>query len=470
MAKTVITPVGVSLFTNYMDKSEVVRNYPALSKEYEAIEVQCKRLEKLSHTERPNSRYESDINHIAERIRYLWLAEAKENASAEIRTLAKIAETEQSDLEVHLLATDTVLSVVVCELTQQWLEENPILAGHKMTCHFHYNTHVVKGLQVDDAKTFKTDGFQNLLVLIQKFTKPKETIINISGGYKALVPFVTLFAQLEAIPLKYMYEDSDALIAVGNLPFNFDFTVFTDEFLAFERIKPGKSLHNLPLKEAFENDLSDPRQYQKLEDALLIFEKDGKVHLSELGQTLYKKYEQADREDGFDTSNLLGKVMEVKVFEYFQKQFPNAQSVLGKNIGKSSENDAYDIDVFLENASWVWAIEVKPQNVAVLIDESMKESKKMDTLEYKCMQGAFKHANEQFAEKKRNIAVVMYHHLKPNPYQIEKFVKLKESYQYIRWIWLRPPSNYKGNVNWPVTSDKFKEFDFQSKQWVDLSL
>ena len=68
MAKTVITPVGVSLFTNYMDKSEVVRNYPALSKEYEAIEVQCKRLEKLPHTERPNSRYESDINHIAERI------------------------------------------------------------------------------------------------------------------------------------------------------------------------------------------------------------------------------------------------------------------------------------------------------------------------------------------------------------------------------------------------------------------
>jgi CRISPR/Cas system-associated protein Csm6 len=472
MAKTIITPVGTSIFTNYMDKSKVVRDYPGLSRDYEAIDVQVGHLEDLPHEERNNSKYESDIKYIKERIKYLWLAEAKEKASAEIHTLAKIAEaeTEQTKLEVHLLATDTVLSVVACELIQEWLKDTKVLKNCAIDCHFHINTHIVNGLQIKKADIFKTEGFQNLLILIQKYSKPKDkdTIINISGGYKAIVPFVTLFAQLGEIPLKYIYEDSDELITVGNLPFNFDFTFFTDEYVAFEDIKPGKDVKNLPSKTAFIKNLSSEDKYNQLEDALLIFEKENKIHLTELGKILYKRYETIDEDDGFDTANLLGKVMEIQVFEFFQKKFSTV--VLGKPIGESKEGDAYDLDVFLETDDLIWAIEVKTQNVSVLMGEDMKEQKKKTTIEYKCREGAFKHAHEEYAQKQRNIAVFMYHHLEPNKFQIENFIKLQKYYDYIRWIWLKPPDNYKGNVNWSATCDKFKEFNFQSQKWEDFKL
>jgi len=35
-----------------------------------------------------------------------------------------------------------------------------------------------------------------------------ETVLNISGGYKAIVPIITLIRQLEEVPLLYNYETS----------------------------------------------------------------------------------------------------------------------------------------------------------------------------------------------------------------------------------------------------------------------
>jgi len=227
MGIRVITTVGTSLFSNYMDKDNVVRKYAALSKEYEGIAPQFRNLEYLSAKETTNSRYTSDINYITGIIEDLWLPFAKKKASAEIETLYKIAEEEKKDLDIYLLATDTVLSVVACELIKEWFDKNPSANEHKnkITCIFDSNTCVAEGLQIHDAQRFETVGFHNLLRIIQKYLSEDNNILNISGGYKAIIPYVTLFAQLENIPLKYMYEDSESLITVGNLPFSLDWAI-----------------------------------------------------------------------------------------------------------------------------------------------------------------------------------------------------------------------------------------------------
>ncbi|MDZ4681671.1 MAG: hypothetical protein SGI94_14610 [Saprospiraceae bacterium] len=474
MTKRIITTVGASLFTNYRDKDRVVRKYSELSGEYRAIDTQYKNLEKLDHKKRQDTKYDSEIGYIKETIEYLWLPFACEKSCAELQTLAKIAEENPGiELEVYLLATDTVVSIVACELIKGWLDRGNIPSVRKCVFHSDANatdTTVVKGLQVEDARQFKMEGFSNLLKIMQKFATPEQTIFNISGGYKALIPYLTLYAQLEGIPLKYMYEESEELVTVGNLPFGFDFFLFTDEYLAFEMINPEKTFQNLPTKPEFIKNLSDPESFQQFKDNSLIIENEDKIQLSLLGNMLYKKYEAIQKEDGFSTSNLLGKVMEVKVFEFFQAQYPDAKTILGKNIGKSPGGHAYDMDVWVETGDMIWALEIKPQNVDVLVKESMKDAKKKETLEYKCAAGAFFHTQKLYEDKNLNLAIVMYHRIKPHPFQVEAFRQLKEKYDYIRWIWLEPNPKYKGNVNWSVTLDRLKEFNFKTSEWEVFNL
>ena len=82
------------------------------------------------------------------------------------------------------------------------------------------------------------------------------------------------------------------------------------------------------------------------------------VFLSPLGEILYKAYEDSLEEDGFNMSNLVGKIMELKVFEYFKNRFPKKTVVLGHKVGKSPVGDAYDLDVTVKDGSSLfWGIE-----------------------------------------------------------------------------------------------------------------
>ena len=58
---------------------------------------------------------------------------------------------------------------------------------------------------------------------------------------KAVIPFMTLYAQLKNIELRYMYEESDNLVKVGNLPIQFDWAVgeLYHDFLCEEEIRLG---------------------------------------------------------------------------------------------------------------------------------------------------------------------------------------------------------------------------------------
>jgi len=90
--------------------------------------------------------------------------------------------------------------------------------------------YVVKDLRVESHKDYEK-GFFNLIELLDKLSKSskkeeKDLIFNVTGGYKALIPVMTLYAQIERIPLNYLYESHDGkedpLISLSHLPFHFD--------------------------------------------------------------------------------------------------------------------------------------------------------------------------------------------------------------------------------------------------------
>ncbi len=206
--------------------------------------------------------------------------------------------------------------MIACELIKEWLDTNTEMSGHKITkCIFNDNltapdTTIVKDLQIKDADKFTNEGFQNLLAIIKKYTvkdknsEENNVFLNISGGYKALIPFLTLLAQLKEIPLKYMYEDSDQLITVGNLPFSFDWAKAERYYLL---LADGK--------EYFTNNqhLNDDEAKILIEECETMGLISGKT-ITELGKIFisYVSDELAV------SKNSLGFFMEYKLIEYFQ--------------------------------------------------------------------------------------------------------------------------------------------------------
>lgn len=223
----VITTVGTSLFTNY--KKKETRDLQEFEDNYCEIDTAFDNLEKnsMSASDITNDKFEVEIDHIKTVIKRDWLLAKRCEASAEIKSLIEIAK-EEGDLEVVLLATDTVLSVLACTLICEWFNQTyPSVKVEKepnITCLFVQEQHVITGLQVKDADTFKSKGFQKLLELLKEHSN-KKTIFNISGGYKAIIPFMTLYGQLKNIELRYIYEDSSDLISITKLPIDLDWAI-----------------------------------------------------------------------------------------------------------------------------------------------------------------------------------------------------------------------------------------------------
>lgn len=202
----VITPVGTSLITNYQEQE----------KEGDDIKHIVEKLK-----DRPASEYDCQ-GHITQgriaRVRgplSTYIHQRKEDSCAEIGSTLKIKELFADDeLDLYLLASDTLLSVVCAELIQQNFNQEQIRVVFNRN-----EDHIVKDLQVKDSHRFRT-GLTNLLVRMEKAIGGNfnYTIINITGGFKATLPFLTIYAQLHKLPCFYLFEESNALLEIPILP------------------------------------------------------------------------------------------------------------------------------------------------------------------------------------------------------------------------------------------------------------
>ncbi len=286
--KKIITTVGTSLFTNYMkpEAQAMIEGYQCIVKPFDVLDTCIDASDRKPDKEKE----------IRDEMQY-WLTLDNPNACAEIKSLSKIAEQE-GDIEVYLLATDTVLSVLACELIRDFLKKEMTFANGKVkNIHFD-NGLIVKGLNVKSASSFQKIGFQELLKIIRKkslevkqynFNKNDNQkhgiILNISGGYKAIIPVITLIGQLEELPLSYIYEDSNELIPIGNLPIDFDWDLASQFyfFLSNENTLTDQSQKN-PNKLIFntmfdmkliEKDVSGSIKKTILGDLIVEFVKEG---------------------------------------------------------------------------------------------------------------------------------------------------------------------------------------------------
>jgi len=286
----VISTTGTSVFSNahsdlqsewksFRQNSTV--NLRAICKQnsFEGYELYLRTLEHL--------RAEAKASNTTEIIR---------RASAELNSLSHILITPPTrNDQLHFLATSTpdgaLAARIICDFSREFFDIETA------------EVHLVDGLQVRDGDIFQRDGIRNLIAKIYDIfhNAPDGTytrIINPTGGFKGVVPYLTLIGMIESgVKLSYIYEQSPTLITLGRIPLQFDFENLQSAYPALKACSSEGLVDEIRLKELLalssDQSLSDHSAWSLFDNASI----DGQIHfaVNGLGQIVLEHFKALDR-------------------------------------------------------------------------------------------------------------------------------------------------------------------------------
>lgn len=182
------------------------------------------------------NRWEEEIPQITGELKIVvddWLQNSGQKAKsicAEYNTLNKIG-IDPSD-KIILLASDTAHGRISAEAIHKVLIKTYGLNAYQV------EIKRIEGLQIHDAKKLREEGLSNLVkVVLGILTDPQlrysyDIILNPTGGYKGIVPFLTILGMLYSKKTVYMFEHANELITLPPLPFSFDMEIY-------QRVRPA---------------------------------------------------------------------------------------------------------------------------------------------------------------------------------------------------------------------------------------
>ena len=144
-----------------------------------------------------------------------------EKSSAEITVLTK-AKITAGD-RVVLLATDTYLGKKCSEALEHLLEKQFNVSDVK-TCR-------IKGLQVHSEEQLLKEGLSNFINETRRLIEEvgdygTEIFLCPNGGFKGVVPFLTILGMRYHCKVLYTFELAESLIVLPSLPFTLDTTLY----------------------------------------------------------------------------------------------------------------------------------------------------------------------------------------------------------------------------------------------------
>ena len=386
--KTVITTVGTSVLTNYqrlevrnlfgyeyesiddviidLDPSQDKDAFEASAYSDQSLQVYCERIKKVIARKWLKGVQWQDEQGCWKKVDETV---CNEDASAEISTLVKIKQQSGKLEKIVFLCTDTLLSVLSAEI----MRLSPVLEGVEIGI-----VHV-KQLNVKDYNKFKELGLGNLVSAVIDTvdnTQPDGVVMNISGGYKALVPFLTLLAQIKKIPVFYLYEESRQLLHFPQLPVNFDWKYVEDFLKVSKSLKSGEP--ELSVGAADDNNIF----MSFCDNGLLVKSHEG-YHMTEVGE-LYASFAEAYKKSQKKVSawvrlshdsTLNGYFAEYKWFEYYHHQPLTRKVFHGLETthiilnGKRYKIDENELDLVVEKESDFIVCECKTDTQFMKKDE-----------------------------------------------------------------------------------------------------
>jgi len=274
--KKVITMVGTSLFENYMEKHDDT-NFKLAYHHFKGNKDKAKR---VKADELDN---EEDRRKIIEGVLNEKYFKNNINASAEIKSLIKLKKQLKDDFEIYLLYSDTALSRLAAEI----LKEKLNLYEELQNCNIIIKK--IEGLQIWDKKEFEK-GMANLTNEIYNIAQGYwgDIVINITGGYKATIPYLTILAQINKCPIYYIFEETDALIEIPHftsVKIEINKDLFEKYWEIFEKIEHPKLLLKNNVDDEFIKECGIMIEETKIDNQLYI-------SLHPLGEIFWKKYKE----------------------------------------------------------------------------------------------------------------------------------------------------------------------------------
>ncbi|HAA80368.1 MAG TPA: hypothetical protein DCE09_01740 [Thermoanaerobacter sp.] len=267
--RKVITMVGTSIFDNYREEN----TSDTLFKRY---------IEDLK--DKGESEYGEEIRRIRDIKNKIakWINEKKledkVDISAEVKSLIKLKEELKEELEIYLLCSDTLLSIVAGEIIEEFIEDNEEMFNTQAD---RVKKEIIKDLQVSNREKFE-DGMNRLVNKMYEISNDfwENVVVNVTGGFKATIPFLTILSQVNKCPVYYIFEKTDVLIKIPNIPINVNWNVFEEhEKLFLDIEKEGIKKLSEGLK-----DIADIKAIVEYTGDLISF--------NPLGLTLWKKYKE----------------------------------------------------------------------------------------------------------------------------------------------------------------------------------
>lgn len=307
----VITTVGTSLFTNFLKNDSSIKN------NFESIEDK-------KYVDR--KAYKDEVESIKKKFISL---EKNLNLSAESKTLLKLKEELKEELEVYLFASDSITSKLAADIIKEKFIED-----------FSFNeTKIIEGLQTKDFDEYDTIGFLRLITafrqVVDKSREEKTKLfLAISGGYKAIIPPLTILGQIYDVQLVYIYEESDELIYFPSLPVHFDWSLAEQFYPFLQEIAQGKTI--------YKND-----SIVEMKEMKLIRELNSNYKITPLGN-IFKEYIESEMPLA---DNTLGFFVEYKLMEYYlTNPYKNRFTSVSHSEKIQSDGKHREIDLILRNS------------------------------------------------------------------------------------------------------------------------
>jgi len=206
MTKLIICTVGTSISNQCPAQKEMFRQHNEWDNDVELLRSQIQDfLNKEEHSAKN--------------------PETRISISAELNTLNKLG-VDKND-RVILLSSDNAQGRVCSEMNKKAIMESFDLSNAQVTIHR------IEGLQVHSAKILREKGLKNLVkVVVNEYLANEnirynyDIVLNPTGGFKGVVPFLTILGMLYGKRTVYMFEFADELINLPSLPFSFDMDLY----------------------------------------------------------------------------------------------------------------------------------------------------------------------------------------------------------------------------------------------------
>ncbi|MCX8029869.1 MAG: putative CRISPR-associated protein [Brevinematales bacterium] len=330
--KKLITTVGTSIFENYVK----------LTKDASIKDTIDHLSTQTYYDQQGNSRESSETmrtNVVRNKLKqYIQKQSSLDSISAELKSISKIIDIELKNGEreflIYLLSSDTLSGRLASELVEKALHQTYDNNSKGVEIR-KIEVKVIQHLQVIDQKKFNR-GMANLISEVYSIVEEywDNVIINITGGYKSSIPFLTILGQLNGCDIYYIYENTDTLIKIPKMPISskcFDICKIDRYYSYFEKLDKGLDDRGeiaKILSSSFYEDFSFVVWHYQ--------EKDGELmELNPIGKILFEKYKE-NVHYFWSNDNVVNKILSSKGLLDILDKFFNKQIRISKTEHKGN--------------------------------------------------------------------------------------------------------------------------------------